>query len=236
MLEEACFAFAQKHLPSVLDKSDFDCPAAVELSKWAKILSRHRHILLAEDAPSAKHHSFSQLLASARKLRNIAVHRVPTAADEVARLVGAAAALAETLRDHGRAASLQAMHDEIREKMEVIEAERWVRKLHMDLELEEIRRAREELDQRVRDIGAGLLREDASCRRAVGKLLEEAAGKALAGGGHDARDAKESVAPDRVGSEWSASQNTEQSLENAVQNQSQVNTGQNQEDTDKVES
>jgi hypothetical protein len=234
MLEEAFFAFAQKHLPSVLDEAGFDCPAAVELTKWTKILSTHRHVL-GKDALSLKDIPFNRLLASARKLRNIAVHRVPTTAVEVARLVGAAAALAETLQDHERAASLQVMHYEIKEKMEVIEAESQVRKQQADLELEEIRRAREELDQRVRDIAAGLLEEDASRKRAAGKLLEEAARKALAGGGHGARDAMQSVTPDRVLSESSASQDTEQSQENTVQSQSQDNTEQSR-DTDHIES
>jgi hypothetical protein len=233
MLEEAFFAFAQKHLPSVLDEAGFDCPAAVELTKWTKILSKHRPILVLKNAPSLKDYSLNRLLATARNIRNIAVHRIPTAAVEVARLVGAAAALAETLQDHERAASLQMMHGEIKEKMERIEAERRVRKQQADLELEEIRRVREELGRRVRDIAAGLLEEDARCKRTVGKLLEEAAGRALAGGGHGVRDAMQSVIPDRGGPGSSASQHTEQSQENMEQ--SQENMVQSQ-DTDKVES
>jgi hypothetical protein len=240
MLEEAFFAFAQKHLPSVLDEAGFDCPAAVELTKWTKILSKHRPILVLKNAPSLKDYSLNRLLATARNIRNIAVHRIPTAAVEVARLVGAAAALAETLQDHERAASLQMMHGEIKEKMEGIEAERRVRKQQAELELEEIRRAQEELYRRVRDIAAGLLEEDASCRRTVGKLLEEAAGRALAGGAHGVRDAMQSVTPDRGGPESSAGQDMEQSQENTEQSQenmeqSQGNTVQSQ-DTDKVES
>lgn len=179
MLEEACFAFAQKHLPSVLDKSGFDCPAAVELSKWTKIFSKHRHKLV-KDTPSftLKDPSFSGLLVSARKLRNIAVHRAPTTAVEVARLVGAAAALTEILQDHRRAASLLVMHSEIKEQIEVVEFSRQILRQQADAELENIHRAREELDRREREVAAGLLDEDARHRRTVGRLLEEAAWEA----------------------------------------------------------
>lgn len=41
VLEESCFAFAKKWLPSVLQKRGWDCAAVCELTKWLPMLRKH---------------------------------------------------------------------------------------------------------------------------------------------------------------------------------------------------
>jgi hypothetical protein len=180
MLEEACFAFAQRWLPSVLEKAGFDCPAAVELTKWAKILSSHRDKLGTTVAPSFKGPSFPGLLASMRKLRNIAVHRVPATAMVVGELVASAAELTEMLQDGARAALMRGIDQDIKVNIRVVHAARGILRDKVDRELEELSRAREELDRREKQIAATMLREDADRRRELGQLLERAVGSAIA--------------------------------------------------------
>lgn len=164
----------------MLENAGFDCPAAVELTKWAKILSSHRDRLGTTVAPSLKGPSFPGLLASMRKLRNVAVHRIPAATVVVSELVASAAELTEMLQDGPRAALMREIDQEIKANIRVVQAARGFLGDKVARELEEINRAREELDQREKQVAANMSREDADHRRELGQLLEQAVGNAIA--------------------------------------------------------
>ena len=217
MLEEACFGFARKYLPTVLQRPRFDCPAAVELTKWVKILTNHRDELGATVAPSLKTPSFPALMGSMRMLRHTAVHRIPMSTAAVCQLVGSAADFAELLQDDARADLMRDMCRNVETSLEEMHAVRQALRGNVDRGLEEIRQAREELNRREKDIVAKALGEDAERRRELGQRLEQAVGHAVAE--WDARMAKgtsetsrvEAVpsAPlERLQQAWSREQNT----------------------------
>lgn len=185
MLEEACFGFAQKCLPTVLQRARFDCPVAVELTKWVKILTKHRDELGATVAPGLKTPSFPALMGSMRMLRHTAVHRIPVSTAVLCQLVGSAADLTEALQDNARA---DLMRDMGRTVETSLEETKQVLRENVDRELEEIRRAREELNRREKDIFAKAFAEDAERRRELGQRLEQAVNHAIAE--WDARMAK----------------------------------------------
>lgn len=180
MLEEACFGFAQRYLPSVVQGTRFDCPAAVELTRWAKILTSHRDGLGATVAPSFKSPSFQDLMASIRRLRHTAVHRIPVSTAVVCQLVSSAADLAEMLQDKARTGLIRDFYRNIETGYKETHAVRQVLRANADRELEEVRRAREELNRREKDIVAKILSEDAERRRELGQRLERAVGQAIA--------------------------------------------------------
>jgi hypothetical protein len=40
LVEEACFVYAQTHFPQLLARNGWDCPEAVELTEWSKLLPK----------------------------------------------------------------------------------------------------------------------------------------------------------------------------------------------------
>ena len=180
LLEEACFGFAQRYLPAVLQNTRFDCPAAVELTKWAKILTNHCKQLSATVPLSHNAASLEPLTQSMRKLRHTAVHRIPVPITVVCQLVGSAADLAEVLQDDTRAGLLRDICRDVETSLEKTQAARQVLRTNADREMEQIRRAREELDRREQVMVAKALSDDADGRRELGKRLEQTVGHSIA--------------------------------------------------------
>lgn len=180
LLEEACFRFAQRYLPSALQHTRYDCPAAVELTKWAKILTKHRESLGGTVSPSLRSPAFPGLMAAMQRLRHTAVHRIPVPIAYVLRLVRSAADLAEMLRDDMRAELIRAIHQNIesgyRKSNDVCQAlrENTVR------ELQEIRLAREELDLREKNLVSKVQDEDSRHKRELGRQIERAVNNVIA--------------------------------------------------------
>ncbi|KAF5675629.1 ubiquinol-cytochrome-c reductase cytochrome c1 [Fusarium heterosporum] len=79
ILEYACFQFAQKHMPSILQTSGWTCPEAGELSKWTYYFYKNQHYLqLDRLCRSRKSQYFlSAMLNSVKEIRHDAVHRNP---------------------------------------------------------------------------------------------------------------------------------------------------------------
>ena len=176
VLEECCFGFAEKWLPSILRDHGWDCPAAVELTKWTRILAR-RSAQLPVDALKLKGPSLNEVLFSTNKLRHTAVHRLPTTARGIDQLIQSAMKLAETLSDPLRAAQLEELHCEIDSKIKAMELNKNVLEDNLSQELEEIRRQREELDRKEKDLITTTLKEDLENKSLVGLLLEDSVKK-----------------------------------------------------------
>lgn len=120
ILEDSCYDFAKIWLPSLLQKHEWDCAAAVELSKWTRILTK-RSGKLPLKALKLRKSSFNDVLASINRLRHTAVHRLPTAARGISQLIQSALKLVEALHDSPRAAQLKELHCEIDNKIKAIE-------------------------------------------------------------------------------------------------------------------
>ena len=101
ILEECCFDFTRKWVPSILQEHGWDCAAAVELTKWTRILAM-RSAKLPMQALELKRSSFNEILFSTNRLRHTAVHRLPTAARGIDQLIQSALRLTETLHDSPR--------------------------------------------------------------------------------------------------------------------------------------
>jgi hypothetical protein len=77
ILEESCFEFAEKWLPSVLSSHGWDCPEAVELTEWTWMLPK-RAAELPPHALKLKGTMLKESLLATNKLRHTAVHRLQT--------------------------------------------------------------------------------------------------------------------------------------------------------------
>jgi hypothetical protein len=176
ILEECCFDFARKWVPSTLQEHGWDCAAAVELTKWTRILVKHSTKLPMQTL-DLKGSSFNEVLIATNKLRHTAVHRLPTTARGVHQLIQSALRLTETLNDPLRTAQLEELHHEIDSKIKAMELNKNVLEDELNAQLQEIQQQREELDRREKDVTATALREDMENKTLIGFLLEEAVQK-----------------------------------------------------------
>ncbi|KAF2467964.1 uncharacterized protein BDR25DRAFT_233446, partial [Lindgomyces ingoldianus] len=172
ILEECCFDFVKRWLPSILQDNGWDCAAAVELTKWTRILDKHSETL-PNHALAVSGGSFHDILFSTHKLRHSAVHRLPTAARGLNQLIDSALRLTEALQDHLRVAQLEELHLEIGSKIKAMELNKNALEDELASELQKISRQREELDEKERSLRAKMLSSDSENMRLIRSLLEE---------------------------------------------------------------
>ncbi|KAK0378425.1 hypothetical protein CLIM01_04200 [Colletotrichum limetticola] len=173
VLEECCFDFATKWIPHVLQSQGWDCPSAVELTKWTKVFNR-AGLNLPAHATAPANTPIKDVLFRTHQLRHTAVHRLPTTAREVSQHLGTALKVAETLQDVSRAAQLEDLMSEVNEKIKAMVLTKNVLENRTLFSLDDIRRQREELDRQEKQVIENMVREDRDHKALIGCLLEAA--------------------------------------------------------------
>ncbi|KAK1705011.1 hypothetical protein BDP67DRAFT_478880 [Colletotrichum lupini] len=173
VLEECCFDFATKWIPHVLQSQGWDCPSAVELTKWTKVFNR-AGLNLPAHATAPANTPIKDVLFRTHQLRHTAVHRLPTTAREVSQHLGTALKVAETLQDVSRAAQLEDLMSEVNEKIKAMVLTKNVLENRTLFSLDDIRRQREELDRQEKQMIENMVREDRDHKALIGCLLEAA--------------------------------------------------------------
>jgi hypothetical protein len=109
LLEEVCFRFMERWLPSVLAQHEWTCAAAIELTKSLRIIKTNLDILPADcmDAPTQT--LFIEIAPHVAQLRHAAVHRLHLKHDEFLERIDCAHKLAGILHDLERMSVLQAL-------------------------------------------------------------------------------------------------------------------------------
>jgi len=115
ILEETCFNFTQTWLPAVLVESAWTCAAAIELTKWLKVMLKHLDTVPEDCIDIPGRDIFRTISPRLAHLRHSAVHRLPLEPDRVLEIVDAALTLAKILRDESCTSKLQALHTRLDE-------------------------------------------------------------------------------------------------------------------------
>ncbi|KXH43077.1 hypothetical protein CSIM01_01831 [Colletotrichum simmondsii] len=173
VLEECCFDFATKWIPHVLQSQGWDCPSAVELTKWTKVFNR-ASLNLPAHATAPANTPIKGVLFRTHQLRHTAVHRLPTTAREVSQHLRTALKVAETLQDVSRAAQLEDLMSEVDEKIKAMVLTKNVLENRTLFSLDDIRRLREELDRQEKQLIENMVSEDRDHKALIGRLLEAA--------------------------------------------------------------
>ena len=171
-LEECLFEFGQKWLPAVVESNGWECPDAVELTKWTRLLIRRSERLPAH-ALTTTDHTLSSVLLATHRIRHTAVHRLPTTARGITELIGAAVKCAEVLQDNVRALQLEELRTEIGGKIEAMELNKNALENFAARELADIQRRREELARLERETIENMKKHDNEHKSLVGSLVEE---------------------------------------------------------------
>ncbi|KAF4441746.1 guanylate kinase [Fusarium acutatum] len=73
----ACFSFAQKAIPDILEETKWSCPEAGELNAWAYHFEKYWEVLQQLSRCQGSGLVLTSFLYSVKQIRNIAVHRQP---------------------------------------------------------------------------------------------------------------------------------------------------------------
>lgn len=167
LLEESCFEFAQEHFPQLLTTNGWDCPEAVELTEWTKILSRQSNPLI-----NALKSPLNEFIGLLRELRHSAVHRLRKTAAGVERLAENAQLFLEALEDTIRSEKVERLRRELRSAIDELKRNKDLLERRLLAQLKEIQRKRSELDVWEKNAKEAMTREDLECSRDIGQGLE----------------------------------------------------------------
>ncbi|EAW12032.1 uncharacterized protein ACLA_007920 [Aspergillus clavatus NRRL 1] len=187
ILEECCFDFATRWMPTEVHDHGWDCAAAVELTKWTKLLSKWTPRLPSE-ALDLSASDLDTSMYTIRKIRHTAVHRLPTTARGVGAMVLSAMRFAEVLRDALRAAQLEDLHADIQSKIKTMELNKNALEDHFARELRALQLQREELDRQQERLIAMTIKNDKDNKNLMGLLVEESMERIFNGKGRELDD------------------------------------------------
>jgi len=173
-LEDCCYDFTAKWLPSLLKDNKWDCAEAVELTKWTRTLAKHCGKLPAGAFASNQEAPLNETFSSTNVLRHTAVHRIPTTAQGIHKMIQFALRLANTLNDHSRAADLENLCLEIGSRIRDMELNKNFLENRLDEQLQTINRQRAELDKKEQESIAAMLKENQENKLLIGSFLEDA--------------------------------------------------------------
>ena len=117
LLEQACFEWAKKWTPDVLKERKWSCAEAVKLGQWAKVLPRRFSQISKEATSLDSGNSLKGVLLSTHSLRHAAVHRLPTSAKGVEKMLNNALHLLKALHDTSNSFKLEALLNDFRSKV-----------------------------------------------------------------------------------------------------------------------
>ncbi|RYP78913.1 hypothetical protein DL771_000298 [Monosporascus sp. 5C6A] len=172
LLEESCFEFLQKWLPSALEQKGWECASSIELTKGTRLLAGKAAGIPKEAFIDLGDTPLEQVLFAANNLRHSAVHRLPNTARGIRDLCKSAVTLATTLGDNIRALKLEEICHELDDTMETMKLNKNALEIIATAGLEEIKRQREELDRREKEIVAQMVKDDKENKFFMGVLLE----------------------------------------------------------------
>jgi len=172
VLEECCFDFIKKWMPSVLEEHGWDCAAAAELTMWTKLLAKMSG-RLPRHAFRLSGSSLNEVLFATNNVRHTSVHRLPTTSRGIDMLIMSAKKLAETLQDPLRTSQLEDLHFELESQIKAMELNKNVLENTLSHELQVLQHQRKELDRKEKELIEKTIQEDLENKNLIGLLIEE---------------------------------------------------------------
>lgn len=100
VLELACYRFAEKAMPEILEKRKWHCPESAELNLWAtEFLRRLGKLERKTSRPALPSRPLKELFPSIAQIRHHAVHRIPVTAKELEQFMADGETLVQLFKD-----------------------------------------------------------------------------------------------------------------------------------------
>ena len=172
LLEESCYDWAAKWLPALLTERKWDCAEAVELGNWAEILPQRFQNISNGATSLDSGGALKCALVATHPLRHAAVHRLPTSAKSIQKMLDNALYLIKALYDAPSALKLEAVRTDFLAKVQDMELRKNRLENELDDELREIQRQRAALDKREADAKSNMIKQDAENTKDISLRFE----------------------------------------------------------------
>lgn len=171
LLEQCCYDWAKRWIPALLDEKNWTCAEAVELGKWAEVLPRRFNQVGSHATSLDSGGSLKSALIATHQLRHAAVHRLPTSAKGIDKMLHSAVYLAKVLHDTSYIFKLEAVLKQFQSKAQDMELHKNQLENGLDDELKEIQEQRAALNKREKEAKANMVKQDKENTRELSWLF-----------------------------------------------------------------
>jgi hypothetical protein len=160
-------------MKQVMEHESWDCPQAVELNTWARILRSNQDRFRQADLEGLGK-PFAELLDSLSHLRHTAVHRLRISANGLEQFLVDAETLAQLLQDDNCAKRLTGLRRDTQLTIGELKRNKDLLESKLKLKLQKFADQRAELDRREHLAVEEMIREDKEYQTLAGANLDEA--------------------------------------------------------------
>ena len=172
LLENVCYNFGRKMMPSTLEAKGWDCAEAVELNAWSNLLVAHKQkFILKEVARTDK--PFEALLESVSDLRHTAVHRRRVTVTGVEQFPVDAESLCNLMQDKKHSQLIASLRHKLQSTVEDMRCNRALLQARLTAKRTKYGMWKKELEILERAAVADMLRNDYNYQRAAGRMFEQ---------------------------------------------------------------
>lgn len=174
VLESACFRFAEKAMPEILQKREWHCPESAELNLWAVEFLKRLKVFgkRAFRAPSPSK-PLKELLPSIAQIRHHAVHRIPVTAKELEQFMLDGETLAQIFEDQSAIDVMSRAKHQVQKAAAEMENRKNMLETRLAKVLQEVADKRAELDRIEEEAIADMQRKDKEHQLFAGACLQE---------------------------------------------------------------
>lgn len=174
VLESACFRFAERAMPEILQKREWYCPESAELNLWAvEFLKRLKTFGKMASTPALPSRPLKELLPSIAQIRHHAVHRIPVTAKELEQFMVDGEILAQIFEDQTAINVMSRAKDQVQKAAAEMENRKNMLETRLAKVLQEVADKRAELDRIEEEAIADMQRKDKEHQLFAGACLQE---------------------------------------------------------------
>ena len=179
VLEDCCYDWMSKWMPSLLEERKWSCSEAVELGRWSTAIPRRFDTFSSDATSLGSGEALHAVFLATHPLRHAAVHRLHTSVRGVERMLENALNMVTALKDTPRKCKLHDILEDFRSTMRAMEANKNELEIALDKELSSIQQQRLALDKKEREARQGMFQQDREHTAQISSLFESSIGNLI---------------------------------------------------------
>lgn len=172
ILEDCCYDWGSKWMPSLLAERKWTCSEAVELSRWSTAIPSRFDTFSFDATSLGSGEALRAVLLATHPLRHAAVHRLRTSVRGLERMLENALKMVRALKDTPREGKLHDILKKFRSTVRAMEVNKIELEISLDKELGSIQQQRIALDNKEREARLGMFQQDREHTAQVSSLFE----------------------------------------------------------------
>ena len=160
ILEDCCYDWVSKWMPSLLAERKWTCSEAVELTRWSTAIPSRFDTLSFDATSLGSEEALRAVFLATHPLRHAAVHRLHTSVKGLERMLENALKMVTALKDTNREGKLHDILEKFWATVRAMEVNKNELESALDTELSTIQQQRIALDKKEREARLGMFQQD----------------------------------------------------------------------------